>query len=59
MFCYTAADETGGFDVDDWSERERSAVSLPASMVRVARGFPGSVCCSGACDKTMNGAQEV
>lgn len=36
-------DETGGFDLEELRERS-SVVNLPTSLVKVACGFPGSLC---------------
>lgn len=41
-----SAKELERWDLEEWRERYRPVVSLLASLVRVACGFPGSICWS-------------
>lgn len=46
--CSRAGDETEGLELEEQRERCKSSVSLLASLVSVACGFPGVACSWGS-----------
>lgn len=40
MFCFRAENDDGRLDLEEWMERSRSAVSLPASLTGIQ--FPSN-----------------